>query len=176
MVSSDLDSSAGVSDASDSVFLPFAAVFSAAFFFSLASREARSFSAAISSIISEAYDRAKSLLATHIGKLHFIAEYLLGHEDMDGDQFKAVMENEYVTVEMIEEIAAEKERASREANEKKKAAEKTAANGKKTEAETSEPPAEESKTDETKTNPFDYSPENNGGENPFDYNRPEDKD
>ena len=31
--------------------------------------------------------------------------------------------NEFVTVEMIEEIAAEKERASREANEKKKAAE-----------------------------------------------------
>ena len=128
----------------------------------------------IHAIISEAYDRAKSLLATHIGKLHFIAEYLLGHEDMDGDQFKAVMENEFVTVEMIEEIAAEKERASREANEKKKAAEKTAANGKKTEA--SEAPAEESKSDETKTNPFDYSPENNGGENPFDYNRPEDKD
>jgi cell division protease FtsH len=130
----------------------------------------------IHAIISEAYDRAKSLLATHIGKLHFIAEYLLGHEDMDGDQFKAVMENEFVTVEMIEEIAAEKERASREANEKKKAAEKTAANGKKTESEASETPAEESKSDETKTNPFDYSPENNGGENPFDYNRPEDKD
>ena len=130
----------------------------------------------IHAIISEAYDRAKSLLATHIGKLHFIAEYLLGHEDMDGDQFKAVMENDCVTVEMIEEIAAEKERASREANEKKKAAEKTAANGKKTEAEASETPAEESKSDETKTNPFDYSPENNGGENPFDYNRPEDKD
>ena len=128
----------------------------------------------IHAIISEAYDRAKSLLATHIGKLHFIAEYLLGHEDMDGDQFKAVMENEFVTVEMIEEIAAEKERASREANEKKKAAEKTAANGKKTEA--SETPAEESKPDDSKANPFDYSPENNGGENPFDYNRPEDKD
>ena len=130
----------------------------------------------IHAIISEAYDRAKSLLAGSIGKLHFIAEYLLGHEDMDGDQFKAVMENEYVTMEMIEEIAAEKERASREANEKKKAAEKTAANGKKTEAEASETPAEESKSDDAKTNPFDYSPENNGGENPFDYNRPEDKD
>ncbi len=130
----------------------------------------------IHAIISEAYDRAKSLLATNIAKLHFIAEYLLGHEDMDGDQFKAVMENELVTVEMIEAIAAEKEKASREANEKKKAAEKTAASGKKTETEATETPAEESKPDDGKTNPFDYSPENNGGENPFDYNRPEDKD
>lgn len=38
---------------------------------------------------------------------------------MDGDQFKAVMENDEVTVEMIEEIAAEKERASRAANEER---------------------------------------------------------
>ncbi len=132
----------------------------------------------IHAIISEAYDRAKSLLAGSIGKLHFIAEYLLGHEDMDGDQFKAVMENEFVTVEMIEEIAAEKERASREANEKKKAAEKTAASGKKAEAEAEDasPADSESSEGEAKKNPFDYSPENNGGENPFDYNRPDDKD
>ena len=126
----------------------------------------------IHAIISEAYDRAKSLLLGSIGKLHFIAEYLLGHEDMDGDQFKAVMENELVTVEMIEAIAAEKEKASREANEKKKAAEKS----KKSETEATEATTEESKPDDDKTNPFDYSPENNGGENPFDYNRPEDKD
>ena len=132
----------------------------------------------IHAIISEAYDRAKSLLAGSIGKLHFIAEYLLGHEDMDGDQFKAVMENEFVTVEMIEEIAAEKERASREANEKKKAAEKTAASGKKAEAEAEDASLADSESSEgeAKKNPFDYSPENNGGENPFDYNRPDDKD
>ena len=71
----------------------------------------------IHAIISEAYDTAKNLLRENIGKLNFIADYLLAHEDMDGDQFKAVMETEDVTVEMIEEIAAEKERASREANE-----------------------------------------------------------
>ena len=132
----------------------------------------------IHAIISEAYDRAKSLLAGSIGKLHFIAEYLLGHEDMDGDQFKAVMENEFVTVEMIEEIAAEKERASREANEKKKAAEKTAASGKKAEAEAEDASLADSESSEgeAKKNPFDYSPENNDGENPFDYNRPDDKD
>ena len=128
----------------------------------------------IHAIIAEAYDRAKSLLAGSIGKLHFIAEYLLGHEDMDGDQFKAVMENDFVTVEMIEEIAAEKERASREANEKKKAAEK--ARREREEAEKTEAtPAEgdDSADDraDAQKNPFDYSPENNNGENPFDYNQ-----
>ena len=126
----------------------------------------------IHAIISEAYDRAKSLLATHIRKLHFIAEYLLGHEDMDGDQFKAVMENEYVTVEMIEEIAAEKEKASREANEKKKAAEKSAEKSKKAETDSESKP-DGNESDGDRTNPFDYSPENNEG-NPFDYNKKDD--
>ena len=128
-------------------------------------------------IISEAYDRAKSLLLGSIGKLHFIAEYLLAHEDMDGDQFKAVMENEFVTVEMIEAIAAEKEKASREANEQKKAAEKARKEWEEAEKAAS---AEAEKAPDTSEdgskNPFDYSPENNDGENPFDYNRPEDKD
>ena len=122
----------------------------------------------IHAIIAEAYDRAKSLLSQNIDKLHFIAEYLLGHEDMDGDQFKAVMENTFVTVEMIEEIAAEKERASREANEAKKAAE---TERRETE-EAEKAPAEENISN--KHNPFDYSPENNNGENPFDYNRKDD--
>ncbi len=71
----------------------------------------------IHAIIAEAYDRAKALLTENIDKLHFIADYLITHEDMDGDQFKAVMDNAEVTVEMIEEIAAEKERESQKANE-----------------------------------------------------------
>ena len=131
----------------------------------------------IHAIISEAYDRAKSLLTTHIGKLNFIAEYLLAHEDMDGDQFKAVMETADVTVEMIEAIAAEKEKASREANEARKAAEK--ARKEREEAESDSTDAEQGNTpdgnadaeNDAKKNPFDYSPENNGGENPFDYNK-----
>ena len=121
----------------------------------------------IHALISEAYDRAKAILTANIGKLHFIAEYLLAHEDMDGDQFKAVMENEFVTVEMIEEIAAEKARASREANEAKKAA----AEKEHREQEAEKAPEE---TNSTAQNPFDYSPENNNGENPFDYNRKDD--
>ena len=79
----------------------------------------------IHAIIDEAYVRAKSLLEANIDKLHFIADYLLAHEDMDGEQFKTVMENDNVTVEMIEAIAAEREKASREANEARKAAEES---------------------------------------------------
>ena len=124
----------------------------------------------IHTIISEAYDRAKSLLSTNISKLHFIAEYLLGHEDMDGDQFKAVMENACVTVEMIEEIAAEKERASREANEAKQAAEKARREREEAEKAANEGDDRADHADAQK-NPFDYSPENNDGENPFDYNK-----
>ena len=128
----------------------------------------------IHAIIDEAYTRAKSLLLGSINKLHFIADYLLAHEDMDGDQFKAVMENEFVTVEMIEAIAAEKEKASREANEKKKAAETAAEDANKTKEEADKAATAEdtpSDGDEARKNPFDYSPENNGGENPFDYNK-----
>ena len=126
----------------------------------------------IHAIISEAYDRAKSLLNGSIGKLNFIAEYLLAHEDMDGDQFKAVMENDDVTVEMIEAIAAEKEKASREANEARKAAEeaKKKAEEAQNEAVGSDEGNDGKNSDEAKKNPFDYSPENNDGENPFDYN------
>ena len=54
----------------------------------------------------------------------------------------------------------------------------------KEEAEKSEEPKEEftkssdgedDGSSDAKKNPFDYSPENNDGENPFDYNRPDDK-
>ena len=125
----------------------------------------------IHAIIDEAYLRAKSLLAANIGKLHFIAEYLLAHEDMDGDQFKAVMENEYVTVEMIEAIAAEREKASREANEARKAAEDAEKTSNETESAEKNDETTPSDNEDDKKNPFDYSPENHNGENPFDYNQ-----
>ena len=75
----------------------------------------------IHNIISEAYNKAKELLNANIGKLHFIADFLLKHEIMDGDQFKLSMEDPDVTVEALEEIAAEKKRRSEEANAKKAA-------------------------------------------------------
>ena len=128
----------------------------------------------IHAIISEAYDRAKALLTENIQKLHFIADYLIAHEDMDGDQFKAVMETEDVTVEMIEEIAAEKARKSREANEARAKAEEEARLAREAEeAETETATATEAPESENE-NPFDYA--NPTGENPFDYNRPDDDD
>ncbi len=139
----------------------------------------------IHAIISEAYETAKRLLRENIDKLHFIADYLLAHEDMDGDQFKAVMETAGVTVEMIEAIAEEKARASKEANEararaeearkaredaEKAAAEKAAAEKAAAEQAAAEQAA--AGTPEQSENPFDYN--NHNGENPFDYNRPPD--
>ncbi len=125
----------------------------------------------IHAIIAEAYDTAKRHLSEHIEKLHFIADYLLAHEDMDGDQFKAVMENTDVTVAMIEAIAEEKARASKEANEARaKAEEERKAHEKSAKAE-SESNETAEKQDLANENPFEYN--QNNGENPFEYNRPE---
>ena len=110
----------------------------------------------IHALISEAYSRAKELLLTNIDKLHFIANYLLGHEDMDGDQFKAVMETENVTEEMIEEIAAEKARKSNEANEQR------------AQQETDEQPKEEASDDSNSSDkPDDDTPIGSYGSNFF---------
>ncbi len=67
-------------------------------------------------IISDAYELSKKLLSEHRDKLDFIAEFLVKNELMDGDQFKAVMENDNPTIEEIEEIVEAKKRASAEAN------------------------------------------------------------
>ena len=76
----------------------------------------------IRSIIDRAYLKCKEILSTHIDKLHLIAGYLLKAEFMDGDQFKAAMEND-LTFEQIDEIAEEKKRKSKEENESRRAAE-----------------------------------------------------
>ena len=78
--------------------------------------------AEIHAIITEAYDKAKDILIADIDKMHFIAEFLLKNESMDGDQFAAVMETETPTMEQIEAIEEEKKQKSAEAN-KNKAAE-----------------------------------------------------
>ena len=77
-------------------------------------------------LITEAYARAKELLNSHIDKLHFVARYLLDHEDMDGDLFKAAMDTETPTNEMLDAIVAERERQSKEANEARARAEAAA--------------------------------------------------
>ena len=71
----------------------------------------------IRAIIVNAYADAKKILEEHIDRLHFVAEYLLTHESMDGDQFAAAMKED-ATVEELEAIAAAKEEASRLDNEK----------------------------------------------------------
>ena len=73
-------------------------------------------------IIENAYAECKKILTEHIDKLHLIAGYLLRSEFMDGDMFKAAMEND-LTFEEIDEILKTKERRSREENEAKRRAE-----------------------------------------------------
>ena len=73
----------------------------------------------IHEVISSAYDKSKEILANDIQKLHFIAEFLVKNETMDGDQFKAVMESEFPVMEEIEAIAEAKKKASEEANAKR---------------------------------------------------------
>ncbi len=86
----------------------------------------------IQRLIKEAYDYAKQILVEHIDKLHFVAQYLLKHETMDGDQVAAAMQDG-ATEEQLDAIASEKaeksrrdneERAKRQAEEAEKAAEK----------------------------------------------------
>ena len=148
----------------------------------------------IHALISEAYDRAKSLLLANIGKLHFVTEYLLAHEDMDGDLFKAVMESDLpcgkenildpevtaANAALNEQLAAmveEKEKASREANEKRAQAEAARRAVEKALNDTEldnvvldeDEDEEEAPANDKLDNPFDYSLENNQGKNPFDY-------
>ena len=73
----------------------------------------------IHEIISGAYEKAKKILRDDIQRLHFISEFLLKNEIMDGDQFKAVMERDCPLMEEIEAIAEAKKQKSLEANQKR---------------------------------------------------------
>ncbi|MBQ2255419.1 MAG: hypothetical protein II330_01010, partial [Clostridia bacterium] len=76
----------------------------------------------VSKIITEAFEQAKTILAENIDKLHFIADFLVKHEVMDGEQFAALMDRGATEQELIE-IAEERARKSREANEQREKAE-----------------------------------------------------
>ena len=94
----------------------------------------------IRALIEQAYKDAKKILTDHMDRLHFVAQYLLGHESMDGDQFAAAMKED-ATVEQLEQIAAEKAEQSRRDNEERAKAE---AEARKQAAEsTGLPPLEE---------------------------------
>ena len=70
-------------------------------------------------IISQAYERAKKILTDNIDKLHFIAEFLLKNEIMDGEQFQAAMEGN-PSFEELEEMTEAKKRKSREENDERR--------------------------------------------------------
>ena len=70
----------------------------------------------IKRIVEQGHTTAKQLIQMHMDKLHCIAEYLMTYEVMDGDQFKALMD-EGATLDDLVRMAREKEERSREENE-----------------------------------------------------------
>lgn len=77
----------------------------------------------IHAIIEDAYRQAKEILSAHMEKMHFIAEFLLKNEIMDGEQFEAAM-NGNPTFDELEEMTEAKKRKSRQENEERRLAEK----------------------------------------------------
>ena len=71
-------------------------------------------------LITEAQDKCRQILIEHKDKLEFVAQFLLKHETMDGDQFEAAMQSDEPDEEQLLAIAEEKKRRSREANEQKR--------------------------------------------------------
>ena len=53
----------------------------------------------VKAVIDRAYDMAIQLLTTNRDKLDAVAEFLLKHENMTGEQFKTLMEGQDTTVE-----------------------------------------------------------------------------
>ena len=107
----------------------------------------------IHKIVTEAYELAKKLLSENKDKLDFIAEYLVNHEVMDGEQFKCAMDSAEPSVEALEAIAAEKKRKSEEANARRREeAEREEAEKRQREEERRkvEEESSESNTDEVK--------------------------
>ena len=116
----------------------------------------------ISKIINEGYQMAHAILSANIEQMHQIADFLLKHETMDGEQFAALMDRGASEEELLA-IAEERARKSREANEQREQAEQERA---RREAE-----------EKANENPFPYAqplPEdenkdqdNNNHSNPF---------
>ncbi len=48
----------------------------------------------INKIVTNAYDRCVKILSEHMDKLHTLAQYLIKHEKIDGDDFKKLMNGE----------------------------------------------------------------------------------
>ena len=67
-------------------------------------------------IIDESYQRCKTYIGGHLDKLELVAAYLLKHETMEGDTFRAAMEKDAVTMEELEAIDEAREKQSEEEN------------------------------------------------------------
>ena len=74
----------------------------------------------IRAIIDKAYSSTEQILKDHMDKLTFIAEYLIGHELMDEEQFRYIMENDEPTVEAVEAILETKNKKSEDENQQQK--------------------------------------------------------
>ncbi len=123
--------------------------------------------AEIHAIIGDAYDRAKSILTEKMDKLHFIAEFLLKNEIMDGEQFTAAMDGN-PTFEELEEMTEAKKRRSREENEEKRRREAIEARKKAEEAAAQQATANQSPFDGRILDPLpvdDELPEEDADEN-----------
>ena len=108
----------------------------------------------IHTLIMDAYNRAKQILTDHIDKLHFIAEFLVRNEIMDGEQFKAAMEGN-PTFEELEEMTEAKRRKSRRENEEKRQREAEEARRREEEAKAPNPEGENASDEK----PDDIPPE-----------------
>ena len=80
--------------------------------------------AEVKKIIDECFEVARRLLRENADKLTFVAEYLLAHETMDGDQFKHAMESASPSAEELDAIAEEKRAKSKKANDQQAQADK----------------------------------------------------
>ena len=107
--------------------------------------------AEIHTIIQEAYDRAKEILTEKMEKLHFVAEFLLKNEIMDGEQFAVAMDGD-PTFEELEEMTEAKQRRSREENEERRRKEAIEERRRREEAEERIRQAQ----GETTANPFGF--------------------
>ena len=108
----------------------------------------------IHTLIMDAYNRAKQILTDNIDKLHFIAEFLVRNEIMDGEQFKAAMEGN-PTFEELEEMTEAKRRKSRRENEEKRQREAEEARRREEEAKAPNPEGENTSDEK----PDDIPPE-----------------
>ncbi len=115
--------------------------------------------AEIQRIIGDCYADAKKILCEHIDKLHFVAQYLIKHESMDGDQFAAAMKDGATDAD-LEAIAEEKAEKSRRDNEERMARQRAEEEAKaKAEADAQGKADDENDTQEPQASNVGQTPE-----------------